>query len=64
MGEPVELPSMGLHRVGHDWSNLAAAAAAVATHNHDTYVTSQYGTSQPGKQNPSYPTSTIRKMAI
>ena len=22
------LPSMGLHRVGHDWSNLAAAAAA------------------------------------
>ena len=27
MGEPGELPSMGLHRVGHDWSNLAAAAA-------------------------------------
>ena len=23
------LPSMGLHRVGHDWSDLAAAAAAV-----------------------------------
>ena len=23
-GEPVGLPSMGLHRVGHDWSNLAA----------------------------------------
>ena len=23
-------PSMGLHRVGHDWSNLAAAAAAAA----------------------------------
>ena len=22
------LPSMGLHRVGHDWSGLAAAAAA------------------------------------
>ena len=22
------LPSMGLHRVGHDWSDLAAAAAA------------------------------------
>ena len=61
MGEPVELPSMGLHRVGHDWSDLAAA---VATHNHDTNVISQYGTSQPGKQNPSYPTSTIRKMAI
>ena len=26
--EPVGLPSMGLHRVGHDWSDLAAAAAA------------------------------------
>ena len=26
MGEPGGLPSMGLHRVGHDWSNLAAAA--------------------------------------
>ena len=24
------LPSMGLHRVGHDWSDLAAAAAAAA----------------------------------
>ena len=24
-GEPGELPSMGLHRVGHDWSDLAAA---------------------------------------
>ena len=27
-GEPAGLPSMGWHRVGHDWSNLAAAAAA------------------------------------
>ena len=27
-GEPGGLPSMGLHRVRHDWSNLAAAAAA------------------------------------
>ena len=24
-GEPGRLPSMGLHRVGHDWSDLAAA---------------------------------------
>ena len=30
MGEPDGLPSMGLHRVGHDWSDLAAAAAAAA----------------------------------
>ena len=28
-GEPGGLPSLGSHRVGHDWSNLAAAAAAV-----------------------------------
>ena len=27
-GEPGGLLSVGLHRVGHDWSNLAAAAAA------------------------------------
>ena len=27
-GEPGGLPSMGLHRVGHDWSNLVAVAAA------------------------------------
>ena len=29
MGEPGRLPSMGSHRVGHDWSDLAAAAAAI-----------------------------------
>ena len=28
MGEPGGLPSMGSHRVGHNWSDLAAAAAA------------------------------------
>ena len=28
MGEPGELPSMGSHRVRHDWSDLVAAAAA------------------------------------
>ena len=26
-GEPGGLPSLGLHRVGHNWSNLAAAAS-------------------------------------
>ena len=25
-GEPGRLPSMGSHKVGHDWSDLAAAA--------------------------------------
>ena len=28
MAEPGGLPSMGSHRVGHEWSDLAAAAAA------------------------------------
>ena len=28
-GEPCGLPSMGSHRVGHDWSDLAAAAALI-----------------------------------
>ena len=28
MGEPGRLPFIGSHRVGHDWSDLAAAAAA------------------------------------
>ena len=30
--EPGGLPSMGLHRVRHDWSDLAAAAAAIVSH--------------------------------
>ena len=30
-GEPGGLLSMGSHRVGHDWSNLAAAAADLLT---------------------------------
>ena len=30
-GEPGGLLSMGLHRVGHDWSDLAAAEAAMRT---------------------------------
>ena len=31
MEEPGGLPSTGSHRVGHDWSGLAAAAAATAS---------------------------------
>ena len=31
MAEPGGLPSMGSHRVGHDWIDLAAAAAATGT---------------------------------
>ena len=33
-GEPGGLPSMGSHRVGHDWSNLAAVAAATYKWDH------------------------------
>ena len=29
-GEPGGLPSLGSHRVGHDWSDLAAAAAQLS----------------------------------
>ena len=32
--EPGGLPSLGSHRVGHDWSDLAAAAAAYHEHKH------------------------------
>ena len=33
-GEPGGLPSVGSHRVGHDWSDLAAAAAAACNLHH------------------------------
>ena len=32
MGDPGGLLSLGSHRVGHDWSDLAAAAAALLEH--------------------------------
>ena len=32
MGEPGGLPSMGSHRIGHNWSDLAAAAVAAAAY--------------------------------
>ena len=28
-GEPGELPSMGSHRVGHDWSDLAVGGMVI-----------------------------------
>ena len=34
-GEPGGLPSMGSHRVGHDWSDLAVAAAAAESIDHE-----------------------------
>ena len=43
-GEPGGLLSMGLHRVGHDWSDSAAAAAAAAMH---IYGSRNNGTDEP-----------------
>ena len=37
-GEPGGLPSMGSHRVGHDWSDLAAAVAAAAAVKKKAYI--------------------------
>jgi len=38
-GEPGGLPSMGSHRVGHNWRDLAAAAVAISAYN-DTFISS------------------------
>ena len=38
MGEPGELPSMGSHRVGHNCSDLAAAAALRIIHNANAII--------------------------
>ena len=35
-GEPGGLPSMGSHRVGHDWSDLAAVAGKTKVQGHFT----------------------------
>ena len=43
-GKPGGLPSMGLHRVGHDWSNLAAAAffTDTATGENSTHISRKH----------------------
>ena len=53
MGEPGGLPSLGSHRVGHDWSDLAAAAATdCATKGvHNTQLTLVWGLKHFGVQN-------------
>ena len=38
MGDPGGLPSMGSHRVGHDWSDLAAAAAAAGLYSKEIMI--------------------------
>ena len=44
-GEPGGLPSVGSHRVGYDWNDLAAAAAAAAVVNISGLYLYQYHTS-------------------
>ena len=45
MGEPGGVPSMGSHRVGHDWSDLAAAAAHTYMYIYvNTYIVLDWGT--------------------
>ena len=39
-GEPGGLPSMWFHRVGHDWSDLAAVAAACRQYSVDSSIES------------------------
>ena len=41
--EPDGLPSTGLHRVGHDWSDLAAAAEELNTYNRVWYDNEMMG---------------------
>ena len=38
MGEPGGLPSMGSHRVRHDWSDLAVAVAAYFQYGYILYL--------------------------
>ena len=47
-GEPSRLPSMGSYRAGHDWSDLAAAAAANAEYTGDAGLTPGLGRSLGG----------------
>ena len=42
MEEPDGLPPMGLHRVGHDWGDLAAAAAAAYPNKHNRIYDSMW----------------------
>ena len=45
MGEPGDLPSMGSHRVGHDWRDLAAALAGAKWLNSHILVNTMISTS-------------------
>ena len=42
-GEPGGLPSMGSHRVGHEWSDLAAAAVSTLSFLQSTLFPGNFG---------------------
>ena len=44
--EPSGLPSMGSHRVGHDWSDLAAAAGSIILYTIGPYFHHQFSSVQ------------------
>ena len=50
MGENGGLPSMGSHRVGHDRSDLSAAAAAACFHNVEQWGEHSYLLWKRGKE--------------
>ena len=49
-GEPDGLLTMGSHRVGHDWSDLAAATAAECSGVNNTFFNSPTPTGSPAIQ--------------
>jgi len=70
MGEPGGLPSMGSHRFGHNWSNLAAATAAWRLFNESCWlmfsgvrcflVFSRFGFKPPASDFQSYSYSSLK----
>ena len=57
-GEPDGLPSVGSHRVRHNWSDLAAAAAAGSTRGFFGYLLSEPGGARRSKTHKSVGRST------
>ena len=56
-GEPGGLPSMGSHRVGHDWSDLAFFSRKLCSFNQGEKTKFQFGTSLRSLWNNSCPLS-------
>ena len=60
-GDPGGLPSMGSHRVGHDWSDLAAAVAAVIQGDMEFIFPCIWGKKEPSLISRVMATSTITR---